>query len=75
MRFVLYEIVRESLSLLSSPLAFLVTGKRFKYMGTYKAPKDPAVRAAPKKLYIKLVDSFGLGSARLTLGKHSGSQL
>lgn len=66
MRFILHEIVRESLSLLSSPLAFLVTGKRFKYRGTYKARKDPAVRVAPKQLYIKLVDSFGLGCARLT---------
>jgi len=65
MRFILHEIVRESLSLLSSPLAFLVIGKRFKYMGTYKATKDPAVWGTPKKLYKKLVDSFGLGSARL----------
>jgi len=75
MRFILHEIVRESLSLLSSPLAFLVTGKRFKYMGTYKTPKDPAVRVAPKKLYIKLVDSFGLGSAHLTFGKYFVSRL
>jgi hypothetical protein len=53
---------------------FVVTGKRFKYIGTYKAPKDTAVRGAPKKLYIKLVHSFGLESARLTVGKYSGSQ-
>ena len=72
---ILYQIVRESLSLLSSPLAFLVTGKGFKYLDTYKAPRDPAVRRAPKKLHTKFVDSFGLGSARLTVGKYSGSQL
>jgi len=55
--------------------AFVVTGKRFKYIGTYKTPKDPALWGAPKKLYIKLVHSFGLGSACLIVGKYSGSQL
>jgi len=53
-----------------------VTGKRFKYISTYKAPKDPAVwGGSPKKLDIKLVHSSRLGSARLIVGKYSGSQL